>query len=133
MKEKEVTKENPKWLQKKLLKRYNFRIELLLKLNGGVIKESLYPNDDFHKDDIAFGLLKGNQFIAATDFKGVNLEEPGYISHIAMLQAMGKVDSNKIETDFERSERNSLTQEHYLVRGIVKAGLEGSVLFWESP
>lgn len=114
-----------------LLDRYRLRVKLLNKL--GAIKEALYPNDHFHHEDVAFGLLKNHRFIAATDFEGVDKKESGYISHIAMLQAIGLADPEKIETEFVRSKNSSLTDDHYVVRGIVKAGLNGDILFWESP
>jgi hypothetical protein len=144
-----VCKENPEWLQKlrkpvkqekekpttrlALLKNFKFRQAVLARINEGRKIEALYPNEHFHKDDIAFGLLRSGRFIAATDFEGVNKEEPGYISHISMIQAMNLEDQNKMETDFKRDERNSLTEKHYLVRGIVKADLKGDILFWETP
>ena len=117
--------------RKGLLRRLLFRVKVLSKLNEGRKFEALYPNDHFDEKDVAFGLLKGNKFIAATDFEGIEKDKPGYISHIAMLQALNLADPDKMETEFERNAKTNLTEQHYIVRGIVKHALKGDILFWE--
>ena len=92
---------------------------------------ALNPNDKFHLKDIAFGLMLNGEFIAATDFDNIDKNESGYISHISMLQALGKADPDKMETEFKRDERHNLVKKEYQTRGIVKIDLDNAVAFWE--
>jgi len=115
-----------------ILKSFDKRVALFAEIKKGKLISSFNPNDNFNVKDVAFGLLKNNQFIAATDFAGVDKNEPGYISHISMLQAANLVDSEKLETEFKADEKNNIVKREYITRGIVKEIMQGAVAFWET-
>ena len=83
--------------------------------------ESIYPNDHFSPQDIAFGLLSNGKFVSALDF--VTEIEKGYISHSSLLVALG----------YAKNENDPRPKYDFVVRGIVKASLNHNVIFWETP
>ena len=94
-------------------------------LTVGFIKKAgkklvgITPQDNFSTNDIAFGYLKNNKFLVATDFK---LEiETGYASHGLLLALAGYTDDPD----------NPHPKVDYFIRGIVKHNLDHSVIFWE--
>jgi len=104
-----------------LLDNFQRRIQVLSALNQGGRLEALYPNDHFSKDDIAFGYLRNNQIVVASDFQ-MDVEV-GYVAHILMLIALG----------YAKDENDQHPSVDYLVRGIVKAELGRDLIFWETP
>jgi len=82
---------------------------------------SLWPNEHFSKDDVAFGLLSNGEFITALDFK-TDIDK-GYISHSSMLVGLG----------YAKSEDDANPRFDFVARGIVKASLNRDVVFWETP
>ena len=105
-----------------LLKNFKQRLLILSNFNSGKLLESLYPNDHFSKDDVAFGYLKNNKFVSASDFKHPGIEI-GYIAHILLLVGLG----------YAKDETDIAPKVDYLIRGIVKAELNQDVIFWETP
>jgi hypothetical protein len=111
----------PLWSRVGLLRSFKKRFQILANLSRGHRLESLYPNDSFSKDDIAFGYLKNDQIVVASDFQmGI---EVGYVAHILMLVALG----------FAKDETDLHPTVDYLIRGIVKAAMDRDVIFWETP
>jgi hypothetical protein len=83
--------------------------------------EAIYPNENFSANDIAFGILANGKFVSALDFQ--TEIEKGYISHSSMLVGLG----------YAKNEDDPKPKYDYVVRGIVKAALNGNVVFWETP
>jgi hypothetical protein len=108
--------------QKTLLRSFRMRFQALQRLNEGKTRiESLYPNEHFSDQDIAFGYLNNNEFVVATDF--ASDVEVGYIAHIVMLVALG----------YAKDENDTSPKVDFKVRGIVKYDLSNDVIFWETP
>ena len=118
--------------KKEMLKRYKKRVSVLLKTLAklGAVRHFFTPNDDPHNLDVAFGLLTDNTFIAATDFTNIDLNRTGDITHISMLQALGKENPDILETELNRNQRNTIVK-NYITRGIVKKS-KSVIAFWES-
>jgi hypothetical protein len=103
------------------MNRFNDRVQKSIIENKGNQVESLYPNDSHSKNDVAFGYLKNGEIVVATDFQVAGGSEVGYIAHIEMLRQKG----------YAKSVEDPRPSVDYFVRGIVKADLDGNVVFWE--
>jgi hypothetical protein len=93
------------------------------KAKGLELVEGYLPSDELDaKNDVAFGVTKkSRQFLSAdmiTDDAGKPPRNMGTISHLGLLTAAGLADGEKATDEFA-------------VRGIVKAKLNGRVIFWE--
>jgi hypothetical protein len=82
------------------------------------------PSDAWHAEDVAFGVTRSGRYL---DAKMVESEDGrpiklGAISHSALLLAAG----------LSTSADDPHPIDDYVTRGIVKAGLGGCVIFWES-
>ena len=103
-------------------KSYYHCVSMLQKYASDILKESLYPNDNFSRNDIAFGLLENGTFLCVEDYPELRNKDKGYASHGLLLQISG----------FSDDMHDPKPRVDYRVRGIIKAEMGGSVVFWES-
>jgi hypothetical protein len=116
--------EEPTWTRESLLQNFRQRSRALGRLSQGQTRiESLYPNEHFSDDDVAFGYLTNSQVVVASDFETEEKVAVGYIAHVVMLVALG----------YAKDENDTHPKIDYKVRGIVKAALHRDVIFWETP
>jgi len=136
---KKISNNNPEWLKKirkkfsskksiekplsreEILRRFNLRKKINKRL--GKYIEALYPDENKSKEDVAFGYLDNNNFIAATDFKEHLSIELGYVSHGLLLVFLG----------YSEDPSDPKPSHDYRIRGIVKDNMGGDVIFWETP
>ena len=114
-------KEKPE-SRKELENSYKHRVSMLQKYSSNILKESLYPNDSFSRNDIAFGLLENGTFLCVEDYPELRNKDKGYASHGLLLQISG----------FSDDMHDLKPRVDYRVRGIIKADMNGSVVFWET-
>jgi hypothetical protein len=94
----------------------------------GLIFEAYTPADQVNKDkDIAFGVTKSMNYLDATMVTDPEGNTPpktsmGMISHGQLLAMSGK----------SKDANDPKPTDDYIVRGIVKANLDGMIIFWES-
>lgn len=93
---------------------------------GEAVSEGYIPSDAPHPKDVAFGVTRKKRLFLSADMvkdpeTGKPHERTGGVSHIALLYAAG----------LAKTPDDPRPEDDYAVRGIVKAGLGGRIIFWE--
>jgi len=119
---KRATLKDPDPTFKELLSDYKHELKLYSNFLNKIGKKlkSFFPSDNKSKDDVAFGLLNNNRFIAAVDFSDIEIDL-GDVSHSLMLVGLG----------YSEHYDDPNPKHDYIVRGIVKKNMDNAVAFWE--